>query len=44
MGEKDAWERGEHGEVGNRGGGGKHGIGREDAPAGQVFVRSVVAE
>lgn len=30
--------------MGNRGGGGKDGIGSEDGPAGQVFVRSVVAE
>ena len=47
MGEKGAWERGEHGEMGDRdgdGGGKRRGVGSEDAPAVHVLVRSLVSE
>ena len=47
MGEKGAWEGGEHGETGDRDGRWRwksRGVGSEDAAAVQVLVRSLVAE
>ena len=47
VGEKGAWEGGEHGETGDRDGRWRWkswGVGSEDAAAVQVLVRSLVAE
>ena len=47
MGEKGAWEGGEHREMGDRDGRWRwksRGVGSEDAAAVQVLVRSLVAE